>query len=124
MVFYKIKISFIFLDNYYEAEMNIKVFLGRRIKELRKRKNLTQEKMAEFVGIDTGSLSNIETGKYYPTADNIEKIMEVLSTTPSELFSFEHLADSDSLLDEINKMLLKNPDRIQDIYKLLKGLLS
>ena len=124
MVFYKIKISLIFLDNYYEAEMNIKVFLGRRIKELRKRKNLTQEKMAEFVGIDTGSLSNIETGKYYPTADNIEKIMEVLSTTPSELFSFEHLADSDSLLDEINKMLLKNPDRIQDIYKLLKGLLS
>lgn len=45
---------------------NIKSLLGKRIKEIRKKRGLTQEKLAELAGIETPSLSNIENGKNYP----------------------------------------------------------
>ena len=38
----------------------LKENLGKRIQEIRKSKNLTQEKLAEIIGIDTPNLSNIE----------------------------------------------------------------
>ena len=102
--------------------MNIKKLLGKRIQELRKRKNLTQEKVAELVNIETGSLSNIENGKYYPTAENLEKILNALNSSPSELFQFEHLQESETMIDEITKILQKNPSKIKDFYKIAKAL--
>lgn len=102
--------------------MNIKQLLGKRIKELRKKQQLTQEKLAEFVGIDTVSLCNIENGKYYPTAENLEKILLGLKTTPNELFYFEHHQEIKNLKEEINVILDNNPDKIKDIYKIVKAL--
>ena len=104
--------------------MNIKLLLGKRIKELRKQRKLTQENVSELVGIDTVSLSNIETGKYYPTAENLDKILNILKITPHELFDFEHLDSNDILIQKINDMLNKNPERIKDVYKILKGFLG
>ena len=62
--------------------MNIKKLLGKRIQEIRKSKKLTQEYVAELVGIEVVSLSNIENGKYYPTAENLKKIINI-----SKIFS-------------------------------------
>ena len=104
--------------------MNIKLLLGKRIKELRKQRKLTQENVSELIGIDTVSLSNIETGKYYPTAENLDKILNILKITPHELFDFEHLDSNDNLIQKINDMLNKNPERIKDVYKILKGFLG
>ena len=104
--------------------MNIKVLLGKRIKEIRKKKGLTQEAVSEIIGIDTVSLSNIETGRYYPTAENLEKILKALNTTPDKLFSFEHLDDDKNIVQKINEMLNNNPDKLKDVYKILKGFLD
>ena len=68
--------------------MNIKKLIGKRIQEIRKYRKLTQEQIAEFVGIETTSISNIENGKYYPTAENLDKILSVLNVKPGELFEF------------------------------------
>lgn len=38
----------------------IKHLLGKRIREIRKAKNISQEKLAELVGIEKRNLSNIE----------------------------------------------------------------
>lgn len=102
--------------------MNIKQLFGKRIKELRKKQKLTQEKLAEFIGIDTVSLCNIENGKYYPTSDNLEKILLGLNTNPSELFYFEHHQEIENLRKEINIILDNNPDKIIDFYKIIKAL--
>ena len=101
--------------------MNIKKLLGKRIQEIRKSMNLTQEKVAEIVEIETASLSNIENGKYYPTAENLEKIIKVLETSPQKLFSFEHLQNPDELKQELYKLIEENPDKLQDIYKIVKA---
>ena len=54
--------------------MDIKKLLGKRIQEIRKSKNLTQETLAKMVNMDTSSISHIENGKYYPTAEYVLEV--------------------------------------------------
>ena len=48
---------------------NNKKLLGKRIQELRKRANLTQEKLAEFAGVNEKHISKLELGTYKPNLD-------------------------------------------------------
>ena len=70
--------------------MDKKKLLGRRIKELIKQKNISQEKLAELVGIEPTALSNIVTGRNYPLMSTLEKILQVLGVNFSDVFNFEH----------------------------------
>ena len=54
--------------------MDKKKLLGRRIKELIKQRGISQEKLAELVGIEPTALSNIVTGRNYPLMSTLEKI--------------------------------------------------
>lgn len=104
--------------------MNIKKLLGKRVKEIRKSKGLTQECVAELIDIETTSLSNIENGKYYPTAENLEKIIKVLQITPQKLFAFEHLQSSEDLKAELYDLIEANPEKLREIYKVVKSLVE
>ena len=75
--------------------MDLKLKLGKRIKELRLRKNLSQEYMSEILEINPSNYSRIETGASYPRPENLEKICEILNVKPSELFDFEHFSSND-----------------------------
>lgn len=97
--------------------MDIKKLLGKRIQEIRKFKKLTQEQVAEIIEMEPASLSNIENGKYYPTAENLEKILSALETKPSELFAFEHLAPKEELLSEMNLSMQDNEKLTRLMYK-------
>lgn len=105
---------------------SIKIKLGKRIKELRKSRKLTQEKLAEIVGIDVVSMSKIETGKNYPTADNLEKISNALETVPYELYKFRaEMTDEEeeAFLNEIETNLLlikKDTKKLQKISSLIR----
>lgn len=48
--------------------------LGARIKQLRKERELTQEKLAEIATVDPKSIIQIENGKRNPTLKTIHKI--------------------------------------------------
>lgn len=104
-------------------DIKIKKLLGKRIQEVRKKKKLTQEYVAEMIGIEPSSLSNIENGKYYPTAENLEKILRVLAVSPRELYTFEHLASQRELLDEMFDRM-KNDKKLTSLiyrfYELVK----
>ena len=65
--------------------MDKKKLIGKRIKEIRKAKNLTQEKLAELIDIETGSLSAIESGRHYPSLPTLIKISEVLNIETKSL---------------------------------------
>ena len=97
--------------------MDIKKLLGKRIQKIRKSKNLTQEQVAEIIEMEPASLSNIENGKYYPTAENLEKIIKVLEVQPSELFMFEHLAPVKEILSEMNSYMEKDEKLARLMYK-------
>lgn len=57
--------------------MDNKKLLGKRIKEIRKQKNLTQEQLAELIQIETGSLSAIESGRHFPSLPTLEKFQQL-----------------------------------------------
>ena len=57
--------------------MNLKKCFGQNVQKYRKHRNLTQERLAELVGVDVTSISAVETGKYFPSADNLSRIVEV-----------------------------------------------
>ena len=44
----------------------VKDLFSKRIKELRKAKNLTQEQFAELIGIDPRNIIKIENGQTFP----------------------------------------------------------
>ena len=49
----------------------VKKLLGMRIKELRKVRGLSQEELAEMIGIDPKHLCRIEVGNSYPSLDTL-----------------------------------------------------
>lgn len=61
---------------------------GLRIRELRKKQGLTQEKLAELAEIDYSYLNLIESGKKNPSLKRIGKLARVLKVSLSELFKF------------------------------------
>ena len=95
----------------------IKQLIGKRIKDIRKSKNLTQEQLAEYIGIETSSISNIENGKYFPTAENLDKILSVLNISPTELFITEYNQNQDYLIEELTNAMRGNEKLTRMIYK-------
>ena len=104
--------------------MDSKKLLGRRIRELRKKRGFKQEELAERVGLESASISNIENGYNYPTIANLENILKVLNCTFLDAFDFDHKNSSSNLIKEINQKLKENPSRIEDIYKIIMALVK
>ncbi|MBU4258399.1 MAG: helix-turn-helix domain-containing protein [Desulfobacteraceae bacterium] len=99
-----------------------KELLGARIKELRKAKGLSQEKLSEKVGIDSKHLSRIEVGKSYPSLDTLEKIANALHVEIKDLFEFIHLSPSKELTDSISKLLKEaDEDKLRLILKIIRA---
>lgn len=104
--------------------MNIKKSLGSRIKELRKQRNLSQEKLAELVDISQNALSYIETGDNFCTSETIENLLLLWELMQTNFFAFGHQKDNDTLLIEINKMLKNTPEKIPEVYKIIKAIIN
>lgn len=104
--------------------MDNKKLLGKRIKELRKRVNLRQEKLAELAGVEPTSISNIENGRNYPSFMTLEKIIGILEVSFTDVFAFDQHDKPTDLINAINKMLESNPEKIQDAYKIIKALVE
>lgn len=60
--------------------------LGKTIQVLRRQKELTQEELAEKVGVDRSYMGFIERGERNPTLDKIEKIARALGVSMKKLF--------------------------------------
>jgi len=73
--------------------MRMSVLLGRRLRALRRLKRLTQQDLANELGISVSMLSTIERGAKYPCADLIRKIARVLDVPQEELFVLPDMSD-------------------------------
>ena len=60
-----------------------------RIKEYRAKHNLTQEKLAELVGVRRETIIFLEQGKYNPSLKLAHNVAEALGATIDEIFIFE-----------------------------------
>ncbi len=101
----------------------IKKLIGKRIKELRKEHNLSQQELAELINIDQRNLSNIECGISFPSKSLLQ-IAEAFDISLKDLFDFEHLTlkRTDMLNYIENKIQYLDDRNIKFIYKIIKSL--
>jgi len=60
-----------------------------KMKEYRARINLTQENLAQIVGVRRETIIFLEQGKYNPSLRLAYKVAQALGASIEELFSFE-----------------------------------
>ena len=63
--------------------------IGKFIKEMRKNKNLTQEELAEKLGVNNRTVSRWENGKNMPDISLYKPLCEVLGISIEELVNGE-----------------------------------
>lgn len=84
----------------------IQKYLGKQIKRYRKSAKLSQEQLAESIGIATNSLSSIETGNSFMTVNTLEKLLSALDISPKELFDFPEICSKQiDMAQEIRNIL-------------------
>ena len=66
---------------------NICSAFGKRVRELRLAKGLSQEKLAEMTGLHRNYIGGIERGERNVGLENIHKIANALSETLSSIMS-------------------------------------
>ncbi len=79
--------------------------IGKMIKNLRMNKGISQEKLAEMLGINKASIANYETGKRSLTIDKLEELLKCLETTIADFF----YPDKTENLIDVNKTLKNIP---------------
>ena len=73
--------------------------VGQKIRELRKKANLTQQELAGMIGIKQSDLSRMENGEYRVSLSALVKILGVLDMTVGEFFGEQpSLASEESAL--------------------------
>lgn len=102
---------------------SLKQKFGKRVKELRKSKGITQEQIAELINIEPPNVSKMENGLHFPQPDKIEKIATALDVSVQDLFDFEHFLDRKSLIKYINKSVEDFDNRSLELaYKFIYNL--
>ena len=82
--------------------------IGGRVKEYRKKKGLTQEKLAELIDISIPHMSNIETGKTKFSLVILFALVEVLDVTADMLL----MGRAGGGKDKLHSLVLKEVDEL------------
>lgn len=99
--------------------------LGLRIRELRRRAGLTQEQLAELLGIDQKHMSRIELGKSYPSLDRLEKIASTVNIPLPGLFKFGHLESASDTRKRVEEMVTQIGEKdLKRVHRILEAFLE
>ena len=98
---------------------------GARVKELRKSRRITQEKLAELIGVEPQQISRIENGACFTTFETLEKLANILEIHISDFFKFSHIRPKKELISTITEQLEKQTEeKVQTIYKIIQSLIT
>lgn len=107
--------------------MDVKKSFGEKVKRLRKKRNLTQEQLAEMIDISPRNLSKIEVGDCFVKAETLERLLIALNISTEELFANNHIKTNSELLEDINFYINTAKDdnkMLEKIYKILRDLVE
>lgn len=90
---------------------------GSRFKQAREKKHLSQQELADLIGVTDGTISNYEKGVAFPRWDTMKKLCDILCVDPNYLFW-------DDLTDELKskvmeQMTFDSCDECMILYKQL-----
>ena len=105
--------------------MKIKDFyrnIGKRLKELRLQANMSQEQLAEYVGVATKTISYWENAHNPITLSKIPLIAEALNIPAYKLFVFFDTEEKVADKDYITLLQSKTGEELDVLFKLIKEL--
>lgn len=103
------------------------IYFGKNLKKLRRERNLTQEKLADFLGVSFQTISKWERGDTYPDITMLPVISNLFKVSVDELiginreenekkineyiklFDSEYFTDTDKLMNEFEKAVSEFP---------------
>lgn len=79
--------------------------IGSYIKELRTKKNLTQEELGNMIYVSRQAVSNWERGIDVPTIDNVKDIGKIFDVSIIDIYAGEMVKDVKTLNDVIHSLI-------------------
>jgi len=93
-------------------ELSDSLFMGQKIKSIRKMKGLSQDDLAKGVNLTRTSIVNIEKGRQSLTGKNIISICNFLKVKPSDIFP-----DSENSIDILTAHTIAKLKEERDTWK-------
>ena len=78
--------------------------LGKRIRELRQRNRITQETLAEALGVTSQAVSRWEASGSYPDMENVPAIANYFGVSIDDLFGYDNNRETkiNQILDKVD----------------------
>lgn len=100
--------------------------LGSNVKKLRTARKLTQEQLAEQLGLQVQTITSIEVGRSFISCNVLTNLCNFFNVEPSYFFTLNHvdLTKKDiDCLKEINRLLAGfSSEKLQEIYSILSAI--
>ena len=95
--------------------------IGKRLKEARKKKGLTQEQLVEKMGVSIAYLSKVETGKIHINLERLSEICGILEVSEGEILNGVSNNSEKYLHSEFYELLTRCSSKEQKLaYKILQ----
>ena len=101
--------------------MEAKIKIGEKIRLLRKKNDVTQDRLAEHLGVTPQAVSRWESGVCYPDMNALPAIADYFSVTMDELLCYtgaQKAAKVKEYLEEVEHLL--DRDRVTDALEVLR----
>jgi transcriptional regulator with XRE-family HTH domain len=95
--------------------MNVASSLSEKIRQIRMQKGLSQENMADMLGLSTTAYGDIERGRTELSVSRLENVAKLLDVPLPELLGFDSLSMSETeWLRQENTRILAENRRLQN----------
>lgn len=104
--------------------MNKDNSFGKRLKQIRLSKGMSQAKLAEMADVHEKHISKIETGGFHPNFETLNKILKALDIKLENVgIDFENVSTNDNPFYIKSMQILNNADEqeLEFYYSLLKA---
>lgn len=99
------------------------VLLGRRIRDLRVKRGLSQERLSELCGISSRHISELERGKSNPGYQLLESLSRALGISAPELLNFAHHRKPEEIRRDMLEMVGRlEGESLRVAYRMLRAL--
>lgn len=99
------------------------VLLGKRIREIRVKRGLSQEKLSELCGISSRHISEMERGESNPSYQVLEQVTDALGIRVQELLDKGHQDSPAQLREKLGVMIAALDDEhLRLAYRLVRTL--
>ena len=98
--------------------MNL-IEIGRRIKAERKRRNISQEKLAEMINVSPHYIYEIERGMKSMSLETLINLATATKLSTDYILFGNHNNDAATLSEQLNEMTEEQRSKAEDAFKAL-----